>query len=164
MARGSESSVLVKAFLLYVFAGRDVGTSLTSEAICFGVICIIRCQSNGTLSFDAFLTNWQTPRILQVMYAVYLYFRSDINEAFELYSKDGDNKIHLYQVGDIVRALGECPTNEDVNKFLGDPTPEGNCRPQIKLSKVCFILGCLQYPDFALLRACVLYNSDCSCS
>ncbi|XP_039257174.2 myosin light chain 3, skeletal muscle isoform-like [Styela clava] len=48
----------------------------------------------------------------------------DIKEAIELFDKDGDNKIALNQVGDIVRALGECPTNEDVDKMLGNPCKE----------------------------------------
>ncbi|XP_039268520.2 myosin light chain 3, skeletal muscle isoform-like [Styela clava] len=48
----------------------------------------------------------------------------DIVEAFELFDKDGDNKIYFYQVGDVVRALGECPTNEDVEKCMENPSKE----------------------------------------
>nr|XP_039250411.1 myosin light chain 3, skeletal muscle isoform-like isoform X1 [Styela clava] len=56
----------------------------------------------------------------------------DIKECIELFDKDGDNNIYFYQVGDVVRALGECPTNEDVEKFMGNPSKE-----DMKAKKLC---------------------------
>lgn len=33
------------------------------------------------------------------------------------------------QVADIMRALGQNPTNKDVTKILGNPTADGKSRP-----------------------------------
>ncbi|XP_036396093.1 myosin light chain 1, skeletal muscle isoform isoform X3 [Megalops cyprinoides] len=48
----------------------------------------------------------------------------DYKEAFGLFDRVGDNKVAYDQVADIMRALGQNPTNKDVNKILGNPTPE----------------------------------------
>uniref|UniRef100_A0A8C3D1J8 Myosin light chain 1 n=1 Tax=Cairina moschata TaxID=8855 RepID=A0A8C3D1J8_CAIMO len=45
-------------------------------------------------------------------------------EAFLLFDRTGDAKITLSQVGDIVRALGQNPTNAEINKILGNPSKE----------------------------------------
>jgi len=49
---------------------------------------------------------------------------SECKEAFELFDK-GTSKIYVGQVGSLIRALGEDPTNADVNKVLGNPKKEG---------------------------------------
>lgn len=48
----------------------------------------------------------------------------DYKEAFELFDR-GTNKITYDQVGSLIRALGEDPTNADVSKVLGNPKKEG---------------------------------------
>uniref|UniRef100_A0A8C5UEI2 Myosin light chain 1 n=2 Tax=Malurus TaxID=55806 RepID=A0A8C5UEI2_9PASS len=48
----------------------------------------------------------------------------DFKEAFLLFDRTGDAKITLSQVGDIIRALGQNPTNAEVNKILGNPSKE----------------------------------------
>jgi len=50
---------------------------------------------------------------------------ADFKEAFLLFDRTGDAKITLSQVGDIVRALGQNPTNAEINKILGNPSKEG---------------------------------------
>uniref|UniRef100_A0A493TRU2 Myosin light chain 1 n=1 Tax=Anas platyrhynchos platyrhynchos TaxID=8840 RepID=A0A493TRU2_ANAPP len=50
---------------------------------------------------------------------------NDFKEAFLLFDRTGDAKITLSQVGDIVRALGQNPTNAEINKILGNPSKEG---------------------------------------
>lgn len=50
----------------------------------------------------------------------------DFKEAFLLFDRTGDGKITLDQVGDIIRALGQNPTNAEVNKIMGNPSKEGN--------------------------------------
>ena len=50
--------------------------------------------------------------------------RADFLEAFSLFDKTGDNKIYLAQAGDVFRALGQNPTNEEVAKVLGNPKAE----------------------------------------
>ncbi|XP_006022341.1 myosin light chain 1/3, skeletal muscle isoform isoform X2 [Alligator mississippiensis] len=49
---------------------------------------------------------------------------SDFKEAFLLFDRTGDGKITLDQVGDIIRALGQNPTNAEVNKIMGNPSKE----------------------------------------
>lgn len=50
---------------------------------------------------------------------------ADFKEAFLLFDRTGDAKITLSQVGDIIRALGQNPTNAEINKILGNPSKEG---------------------------------------
>lgn len=50
---------------------------------------------------------------------------TDFKEAFGLFDRVGDNKVAYNQVADIMRALGQNPTNKDVKKILGDPSAEG---------------------------------------
>ncbi|XP_050548660.1 myosin-2 essential light chain-like isoform X1 [Daktulosphaira vitifoliae] len=42
---------------------------------------------------------------------------SEMQEAFQLFDIRGDNKIHISQIGNALRALGQNPTESDVNKF-----------------------------------------------
>uniref|UniRef100_W5MB26 Myosin, light polypeptide 3, skeletal muscle n=1 Tax=Lepisosteus oculatus TaxID=7918 RepID=W5MB26_LEPOC len=49
---------------------------------------------------------------------------ADFKEAFLLFDRTGNSKIAYNQVADVMRALGQNPTNKDVNKILGNPTPE----------------------------------------
>lgn len=48
----------------------------------------------------------------------------DFKEAFGLFDRVGDSKVAFNQVADIMRALGQNPTNKDVKQILGDPTPD----------------------------------------
>ncbi|KAJ8256019.1 hypothetical protein COCON_G00198830 [Conger conger] len=48
----------------------------------------------------------------------------DYKEAFGLFDRVGDSKISFDQVADIMRALGQNPTNKAVNKILGNPSAE----------------------------------------
>uniref|UniRef100_A0A3B3T1V6 Myosin, light polypeptide 3, skeletal muscle n=1 Tax=Paramormyrops kingsleyae TaxID=1676925 RepID=A0A3B3T1V6_9TELE len=48
----------------------------------------------------------------------------DFKEAFGLFDRVGDNKIAYNQVADVMRALGQNPTNKDVVKVLGSPSAE----------------------------------------
>lgn len=51
----------------------------------------------------------------------------NIEEAFLLYDKRGDNKIECSQVGEVLRALGINPTEYEIKKLINgiDPTGEG---------------------------------------
>uniref|UniRef100_A0A8V5GDJ7 Uncharacterized protein n=1 Tax=Melopsittacus undulatus TaxID=13146 RepID=A0A8V5GDJ7_MELUD len=49
---------------------------------------------------------------------------AEFKEAFLLFDRTGDAKITLSQVGDIIRALGQNPTNAEINKILGNPSKE----------------------------------------
>uniref|UniRef100_A0AC11AXX1 Myosin light chain 6 n=1 Tax=Ovis aries TaxID=9940 RepID=A0AC11AXX1_SHEEP len=42
-------------------------------------------------------------------------------EAFQLFDRTGDGKILYSQCGDVMRALGQNPTNAEVLKVLGNP-------------------------------------------
>ncbi|XP_077392360.1 myosin light chain 1, skeletal muscle isoform [Festucalex cinctus] len=48
----------------------------------------------------------------------------DYKEAFGLFDRVGDNKVAYNQIADIMRALGQNPTNKDVTKLLGSPSAE----------------------------------------
>ncbi|KAG9349761.1 hypothetical protein JZ751_028209, partial [Albula glossodonta] len=48
----------------------------------------------------------------------------DYKEAFGLFDRVGDSKIAYEQVADMMRALGQNPTNKDVAKILGNPSAE----------------------------------------
>lgn len=49
----------------------------------------------------------------------------DFKEAFGLFDRVGDSKIAYNQVADVMRALGQNPTNKDVVKVLGNPSADG---------------------------------------
>ncbi|XP_029461999.1 myosin light chain 1/3, skeletal muscle isoform isoform X1 [Rhinatrema bivittatum] len=49
---------------------------------------------------------------------------ADFKEAFLLFDRTGDSKISLSQVADVMRALGQNPTNAEVKKVLGNPSNE----------------------------------------
>nr|XP_020470926.1 myosin light chain 1/3, skeletal muscle isoform isoform X2 [Monopterus albus] len=48
----------------------------------------------------------------------------DFKEAFGLFDRIGDNQVAYSQIPDIMRALGQNPTNKDVMKILGNPSAE----------------------------------------
>uniref|UniRef100_A0A3Q1HFX3 Myosin, light polypeptide 3, skeletal muscle n=1 Tax=Acanthochromis polyacanthus TaxID=80966 RepID=A0A3Q1HFX3_9TELE len=49
----------------------------------------------------------------------------DFKEAFGLFDRVGDSQVAYNQVADIMRALGQNPTNKDVTTILGNPTADG---------------------------------------
>ncbi|XP_067404832.1 myosin light chain 1/3, skeletal muscle isoform isoform X2 [Emydura macquarii macquarii] len=49
---------------------------------------------------------------------------ADFKDAFLLFDRTGEGKIVLSQVGDIIRALGQNPTNAEIKKILGNPSNE----------------------------------------
>ncbi|XP_073502708.1 myosin light chain 1/3, skeletal muscle isoform isoform X1 [Phyllobates terribilis] len=50
--------------------------------------------------------------------------QDDFKEAFLLFDRTGDSKITYSQVADVMRALGQNPTNAEVRKVLGNPSNE----------------------------------------
>uniref|UniRef100_A0A3B3C3N2 Myosin, light polypeptide 3, skeletal muscle n=1 Tax=Oryzias melastigma TaxID=30732 RepID=A0A3B3C3N2_ORYME len=48
----------------------------------------------------------------------------DFKEAFGLFDRVGDSQVAFNQVADIMRALGQNPTNKDVVKILGNPSAD----------------------------------------
>lgn len=50
---------------------------------------------------------------------------TDYREAFGLFDRVGDNKVAYNQIADIMRALGQNPTNKEVTKMLGNPSNDG---------------------------------------
>uniref|UniRef100_A0A670YQZ1 Calglandulin n=1 Tax=Pseudonaja textilis TaxID=8673 RepID=A0A670YQZ1_PSETE len=55
--------------------------------------------------------------ITEKFYLIFL----DYKEAFGLFDRVGDGKIQLSQCGDLMRALGQNPTNAEIRKVLGHP-------------------------------------------
>ncbi|XP_059823422.1 myosin light chain 1, skeletal muscle isoform isoform X3 [Hypanus sabinus] len=50
--------------------------------------------------------------------------QEDFKEAFLLFDRTGNSKITLSQVADVMRALGQNPTNAEVKKILNNPSAE----------------------------------------
>ncbi|XDV30142.1 hypothetical protein PO909_033125 [Leuciscus waleckii] len=48
----------------------------------------------------------------------------DYKEAFGLFDRVGDSKVAFNQIADIMRALGQNPTNKEVALILGNPTAD----------------------------------------
>ncbi|XP_015521772.1 myosin-2 essential light chain isoform X1 [Neodiprion pinetum] len=48
----------------------------------------------------------------------------EFQEAFQLFDSRGDGKIHIAQIGDALRALGQNPTESDVKKFTHQHKPD----------------------------------------
>ncbi|XP_078084943.1 myosin light chain 3, skeletal muscle isoform-like isoform X3 [Mustelus asterias] len=49
---------------------------------------------------------------------------ADFKEAFLLFDRTGNSKITYGQVADVMRALGQNPTNAEVKKILNNPTAD----------------------------------------
>lgn len=65
--------------------------------------------------------NRQSPQLLLLLFIPL----SDFKEAFGLFDRVGDSQVAFNQVADLMRALGQNPTNKDVTKILGNPTADG---------------------------------------
>lgn len=50
-------------------------------------------------------------------YKYYITIFPEMEEAFQLFDNRGDNKIHISNIGNALRALGQNPTESDVKKF-----------------------------------------------
>uniref|UniRef100_H2MMQ8 Myosin, light chain 1, alkali; skeletal, fast n=1 Tax=Oryzias latipes TaxID=8090 RepID=H2MMQ8_ORYLA len=61
---------------------------------------------------------------VKVQRPVIFCLEGDYREAFGLFDRVGDNKVAYNQIADIMRALGQNPTNKEVNKLLGNPSTE----------------------------------------
>lgn len=48
---------------------------------------------------------------------------SDFQEAFQLFDQKGDGRVQVSQIGDILRALGQNPTESDVKKLTHNHRP-----------------------------------------
>lgn len=64
---------------------------------------------------------------------------ADFKEAFSLFDKDGDNRIKTSELGLLVRALNQNPTEAEVRKFITEIDPEET--------------GMFSFPDFVALMA-----------
>jgi Ca2+-binding EF-hand superfamily protein len=59
----------------------------------------------------------------------------DYREAFGLFDRVGDNKVAYNQIADIMRALGQNPTNKEVTKILGNPTADDMTQKRIEFEQ-----------------------------
>uniref|UniRef100_A0A3Q0T2J7 Myosin, light chain 1, alkali; skeletal, fast n=1 Tax=Amphilophus citrinellus TaxID=61819 RepID=A0A3Q0T2J7_AMPCI len=53
-------------------------------------------------------------------------------KAFGLFDRVGDNKVAYNQIADIMRALGQNPTNKEVNKLLGNPSADDMANKRVE--------------------------------
>ncbi|XP_060923294.1 myosin, light polypeptide 3, skeletal muscle [Limanda limanda] len=56
---------------------------------------------------------------------------ADFKESFGLFDRIGDSQVGYNQVPDIMRALGQNPTNKDVVKILGNPSADDMANKRI---------------------------------
>ncbi|XP_033875566.2 myosin light chain 3, skeletal muscle isoform isoform X1 [Acipenser ruthenus] len=61
--------------------------------------------------------------------------QEDFKEAFLLFDRTGESKITYGQVADVMRALGQNPTNKDVNKILGNPSADDMSNKKIEFEQ-----------------------------
>ena len=54
-------------------------------------------------------------------------FAADFQEAFQLFDQKGDGRVQVSQIGDILRALGQNPTESDVKKLTHNHRPGELC-------------------------------------
>lgn len=59
----------------------------------------------------------------------------DYREAFGLFDRVGDNKVAFNQIADIMRALGQNPTNKEVNKILGHPSADDMANKRVEFEQ-----------------------------
>jgi len=59
----------------------------------------------------------------------------DYREAFGLFDRVGDNKVAYNQIADIMRALGQNPTNKEVTKILGNPTADDMAQKRVEFEQ-----------------------------
>uniref|UniRef100_A0A3B4VMK7 Myosin, light polypeptide 3, skeletal muscle n=1 Tax=Seriola dumerili TaxID=41447 RepID=A0A3B4VMK7_SERDU len=72
----------------------------------------------------------------------------DFKEAFGLFDRVGDSQVAFNQVADIMRALGQNPTNKDVTKILGNPTADDMANKRLNFDAF------LRVPTTTTLRVC----------
>uniref|UniRef100_A0A8B9MVW4 Myosin light chain 1 n=2 Tax=Neoaves TaxID=3078114 RepID=A0A8B9MVW4_9AVES len=91
----------------------------------FVLFAFSQCIFSSTSSlFSLFLPNCSPSLLTKSMIEFSKEQQDDFKEAFLLFDRTGDAKITLSQVGDIIRALGQNPTNAEINKILGNPSKE----------------------------------------
>ncbi|XP_076119869.1 myosin light chain 1, skeletal muscle isoform [Alosa pseudoharengus] len=59
----------------------------------------------------------------------------DYREAFGLFDRVGDGKVAYNQIADIMRALGQNPTNKEVKHILGNPSPEDMAAKRVEFEQ-----------------------------
>ena len=64
---------------------------------------------------------------------------SENKDAFSLFDRKGDGKIDLSQLGDVLRALGQNPTNAEVKKIVNEIDSSGE---HCKAKHTCTHLSC----------------------
>ena len=57
--------------------------------------------------------------------SLYTVIPTEYRDAFALFDKRGDNKIDSDQIGDVLRALGLNPTQQEVKKIVQEIDPKG---------------------------------------
>lgn len=80
-----------------------------------------------------------------IIFNIYLEFQ----EAFQLFDNRGDGKIHVAQIGDALRALGQNPTENDVKKFTHQYKPDERVSFEVFLpiyQVTMYIRHYLRYP------------------
>ena len=102
------------------FAVRDM-----RQTVAVGVIKAVDKKAAGAGKVTKSAQKAQKAKVQQSSAAKMCDFTEDqtaeFKEAFQLFDRTGDGKILYSQCGDVMRALGQNPTNAEVLKVLGNP-------------------------------------------
>lgn len=85
---------------------------------------------------------------------------ADYREAFGLFDRVGDNKVAYNQIADIMRALGQNPTNKEVTKMLGNPSTEGKLSSKESLNQTEVFLTLLLVKIKNLMLSVFVWNTE----
>jgi len=65
--------------------------------------------------------------------------KNEFKEAFALFDKDGDGSITAIELGEVMRKLGQEPSNEELTDMVNEVDVDGN--GQIDFDEFCFMMG-----------------------
>lgn len=117
-----------------------IGTVYSTDGFLFAVSQLYlnlnkNCRKNVLLRTHHKIKSKYCRRFLYIFFyyisLLYLYYTKQQNviflefqEAFHLFDNRGDGKIHVAQIGDALRALGQNPTESDVKKYTHQYKPD----------------------------------------
>ena len=57
---------------------------------------------------------------MQTTYCNLFFFDLEYQETFNIFDNRGDQKVHVWQIGEVLRACGQNPTESEWKKYMGD--------------------------------------------
>lgn len=94
------------------------------------MVCVIVCEKCSATADDAVVLQYIILILThpsKLISFTFSFFPIDFKDAFQLFDRTPANemKITYAQCGDLIRALGQNPTNAEIMHVLGKPKAEG---------------------------------------